>query len=273
MPPETIIRPIAGSEHTDPVKIWEYRHLFWSLVTREVRVKFDNVKFGALWACARPALMVVILVGIRGGFGGVWPEPVPYAMFVYSGIILWFYFCDCLLESAHAVERDAAIISKVFFPRLISPMVPLISNSVEFVISAIPLAGFMIYFRAYPGWQILLLPVVLVVTALIALGLGLIFAGLMLHRRDWERVLGLLLYVGLFASPVFHSYLQLTGAYRTLEFLNPVAGVLSAFRSCLTGAAAFPTVAFLQSTAYAIGLMALGTWQFRRQQDRLLEML
>ena len=273
MPPETIIRPIAGSEHTDPVKLWEYRHLYWTLVVREVRVKFDNVKFGALWACARPALMVVILVGIQGGFMGVWPEAMPFPMFVYSGIILWFYFCDCLMESAHSVQRDAAIISKVFYPRLISPMVPMVSRSVDFGIAAIPLVGFMVYYRAFPGWNILLLPLVLLVTAFMALGAGLIFAGLMLHRRDWERVLDLILYVGLFAAPVFHSYALLTGSFRLMEFLNPVAGVISAFRSCLSSAVPFPTLSFLESVAYAVVFMTVGTWQFRRLQDRLLEML
>lgn len=270
---ETIIRPVAGDEHVALRQLWRYRHLLGSLIAREIRVKFDNMRFGAAWSCARPLLTVVVLVFWRLSSSTGWTNPVPFSLYIYTGIIFWFYFSDCVVEVSQAVQRDAGIISKVFYPRLVSPIVPLAANTVDLGIAALPIVGFMIYYGVHPGWQVLLLPVVLLVGMLFVLGVGLVFSSLILHRRDWERVLGLFVYLGMFVSPVFITLDSLPPNVRLVATLNPFAGVLNAARACLVSTAPFPTVDLLIAAVFALVLALLGIRQFRRLQDRLLELL
>lgn len=273
--PETIIRPIAGGEHVDPRKVWEFRHLLWSLVCRDVRVKFDALHLGLLWSTARPLMMVLVVTIFRGAHEGERLGGLPYPMFLYVGLIFWFYFSDSLIESASAVQRDAAMVSKVFFPRIISPLVSVLANLADVGIGLVPIIGFAWYYRIVPGWNLLALPLIVVVFVVLALGGGLIFSRLILSMRDFERVLQLIVYIGLFASPVFHAMEAIPERFMPLVHINPTTGALLAVRGCFVSdpAVPFPWQPLAVSAFTAGILLILGVSAFRRMQERLIERL
>lgn len=271
---EIIIRPIGGSEHIDPRNLWNFRQLYASMVWRDVRVKYDAMHLGFFWATARPLLMVVVIMIFRGGHTGEVAAGLPFPLFLYLGLVFWFYLADSVSEAAGAIQRDAGLVSKVFYPRLISPLVAVTANLVDLLAGLVPVVGFMLYFRIAPDWMLLWLPVVTLVIALLAFGGGLVFSLLILHFRDFERILGLLLYLGLFASPVFHMMEGLPEVYRPYALLNPASGVLMAVRACFAGdSGGFPYHAFGISIGAALLLLGLGIWAFKKMQERLLEML
>lgn len=243
------------------------------MIVRDVRMKFDNMKFGALWSCARPLIMMTIMVTIKKYGQDDWSETLPFALYLYSGIVYWFFLCDCMAESMASVQKDAGIMSKVFYPRLISPLVPLVSNLVELSFALLPLVAIVYYHDIVPGGHLLLAPMVLVVGMLGALAMGLIFAALSLQRKDWNQVFSLILYVGLFASPIFMSFKVLPPEIYRWALLNPAVGLLGAFRSCLDGRALFPWHDFGVSVLVIIGLMLVGIFMFYRTQKDILEKL
>jgi lipopolysaccharide transport system permease protein len=273
-PTEIIIRPVAGFEHVDPRKVWEYRHLVRSLVWRDVRMKFDAMHLGFLWSTARPLLIVLVISQIRGLGTASHAMGLPFPLFLYLGLTCWFFFIEGLTESSSAVQRDAGVISKVFFPRIISPLVAVTANLVDLLVSLVPVVGFMWYYDLRPGWTLALLPLVVLALAVMALGAGLIFSRLIVVVRDFERVLQLVAYVGFFASPIFHSMEDIPPDLRGLAQLNPASGVLLAARGCfIADGSLFPWTPFLVSCGTGVMLLVIGVILFRNMQDRLLERL
>ena len=267
-----VIRPVSSGQTVDLGELYRYRGLLRRLVWKEVRVKFDSMYLGFLWPTARPLLMVVIFVLFKNVSKATTGETVPFPLFVYSGIIAWFYFAETLGDVAFAFQRDAGLISKVYYPRMVSPLVSILANLYDLAIAAVPLAAMMIYYRVTPGVSVLLLPLVLVQMLILTLGAGLIFATLALRVRDFERVLGLVVYVGLFLSPVYISLDRFTETKRSWTLVNPMAGTLSAWRATLFGQA-FPWTWWLQSCVITGILLVLGWNMFRRIQAKILELL
>jgi len=267
---EIVIRPPGGVGYFDFRELYQYRHLLWNLIWRNVKVQFEDMSLGLFWATARPLLMVAVLTGIRNLSTAV---SIPYALYLYSGFILWFYFAEAVMQTATCVRRDAGLISKIYFPRLITPLTPVLANIVNLGIALIPLAPMLIYYRMHPGWELILLPLVLVQCMALTLGVGAIFAALSLRNRDYEKVLGLILYVGMFMSPVIFSVAQIPGAKHGFAFVNPLVGSLLAFRSCLFANPAFPWWEWGFSCAVTFVLVAVGVYLYRRVEGSLVERL
>jgi lipopolysaccharide transport system permease protein len=219
-------------------------------------------------------LIVLVVANIRGIGATSDGMGLPFALYLYIGLVCWFFFTDGLMESASAVQRDSGVISKVFFPRIISPLVAVLANVADLLIGLVPVAAFMVFYGIRPGWPLLLLPVVVITLALLAFGAGLIFSRLILVMRDFERVLQLVTYVGFFASPIFHAPADIPENLRSVAQINPVSGVLLAARGCLLpDISTFPWMPLLASAAAALVLLVVGVALFRNMQDRLLERL
>jgi lipopolysaccharide transport system permease protein len=252
--------------------LWLYRDLLRSMIWRDVRLKFTALHLGSFWAIARPLLMVIVLTTVRNLTNAEAKETLPYPLFLYLGLIFWFYFTDAVVEVSQSIQRDAAVVSKVFFPRLITPMVPVLANLVDLACACVPVIGFMIYYGVVPGWNLLLLPVVLAIIMLLAFSVGLLFACLILFIKDLERVLGLILYLGLFVSPVFHGIEVVPAQYRSLLFANPVTGILISVRACVESGG-FPWAELASSVGWSVLLLGMAVWLFRHIQNRLIELL
>jgi lipopolysaccharide transport system permease protein len=270
---EIVIRPPSSTFRIDLREIWRYRHLLVALVWRNVRVQFDAMHLGFVWAFTRPLLYVVFFSVFRQLSGADTQVDIPYSLYVYSGLIVWYYFLDATMSASRAVARDAGLLSKVYYPRLIMPLVPAIAASVNLAISLVPMIILMVYFGVLPGWQILLLPLVMFQCIMLVLGLGTLFSALSLASRDWDRFLQFALYLGLFISPVIYAPDMIPESVRSIYLLNPMAGTLLAFRSVFFAEFPFPLQQWLYALAFSTLLVFIGVLFFQRAEVHFADKL
>ncbi|HEC14113.1 MAG TPA: ABC transporter permease [Acidiferrobacteraceae bacterium] len=271
--PEIHIRPARGIGFGDFAEIFRNRRLLLGMARRRLDSRFNNLYLGFFWATARPLLMTLVFVFIKKLSEAKMGGGIPYPAYLFSGLVLWFYLAGSITQTAAALERDAGLVQKIYFPRLISPMSPMLANLVDLMIGIIILIPIMIYFKLWPGWEIILLPLVLAQIMAMILGVGLVFAALNLISRDWSQLLGLMLYIGLFMSPVIYSVERLPATVQRVYFFNPAAGTLMAMRASLFEPLDFPWGLWSYSVGFSLGVLLLGLAMFRRVEHKLLDEL
>jgi lipopolysaccharide transport system permease protein len=270
---EITIRPAVATFGVDLRELWQYRHLFVALVWRNVRIEFDATRLGSLWAIARPVFFTLVFVFFRNFSGANTQVELPYSLYVFSGLVLWSYFLDAATASAGAVRLDSALLTKVYYPRLLTPLVPVVASLVSVAVGVVALIGLMAWYGVHPGWPIVLLPLVLIECIALALGVGTVVSSLSIENRDWERALGFVLSVGLWLSPVIYAPSMIPASVRSIYHLNPMVGVLLGFRAALFDGFPVPTWELLYSAACAAALLAVGIWAFRRSEVQLADRL
>ena len=270
---ETVIRPSAVPFNVQLREMWQFRHLFVALIWRNVRVEFDAMRLGSIWAVSRPLLFAAVFGFFRHLSGANTYVEVPYVPYVYSGLLLWTYFTDSATNAASAIRMDVALLSKVYYPRILTPLVPTISNLVTLLIGMVPLTLIMIWSDVRPGWSVVFLPVAILPCIILALGLGLLVSALSIEDRDWERVLAFGLTIGLWLAPVIYSAEMIPDGFREIYHLNPMSGVLLGFRAVLFSGLPFPTWEWAYSLASSCAVFALGLRVFRRTELRLVDRL
>jgi lipopolysaccharide transport system permease protein len=270
---ETVIGPSAAPLHTQVRELWRYRHLFKALVWRNVRVEFDATRLGSIWAIARPILFAVVFGFFRNLSGANTYVEIPYVLYIFSGLLLWTYFTDVATNTASAIRSDLALLTKVYYPRILTPLVPAVSNLITLLIGLVPLAGMMLWMGLRPSWLLLLLPVVVLPCIVLALGIGLVVSALSVEDRDWERVLAYSLTIGLWLSPVIYAPEMIPHGARVFYHLNPMAGPLLAFRAVLFDGVPFPVWAWCYSAVSSCVVLAVGLRVFRQTEVRLVDRL
>lgn len=270
---EIIIRPIRGPEAISLKEVWRYRNLLWSLVVKDIRVKYDALHLGFMWPLVRPLMIALVVALFKNATSAITGEQFPYLLYVHAGVIFWFFFAETVNEVAGGLQRDAALLMKVYYPRIISPMVSLFSSLFELAIAAIPLVVMMFIYQEHPGMSFWLFPLVLLQLLLFTLGCGLILSYLSMHVRDFSQGVGLILYIGIFVSPVFHNVDILPQSLQQFSQLNPMVGTLNAFRSVLFEKAEFPWQEWGMSCLVTAAILAVGLGLFKRLQHKVVELL
>src|SRR5690606_31639555 len=258
--PVTLIEPPQGLDLARLRELPKHRALLAALVRRQIRLDFSRMHLGVAWAMARPLVMLGVFGLFRHLSEARIGVTIPYPLYLYAGLIYWFSFTETVTGVAGSIRRDAGLIRKVYYPRRLTP-------------ASLPLVGMMAGWRSGPGWSILLLPLVVLQTSALALGLGLVFAALTLASRDWERFLALALYVGLFVSPVIFGPEMIPEEALIALYANPMAGTLLAFRAAIFDVLAFPWAAWSWSLACSIGILAAGVATFQRIERGLADRL
>jgi lipopolysaccharide transport system permease protein len=268
---EIVIRPASQTRGLDVTELVKFRGLLVRMARRQIAAEFSELYLGVFWAVARPVLMTLIFVFFRKLSNANTGVEIPYPAYLFSGLIFWFYFVEGTNRAAASIGADAAIMQKVYFPRLLSPLSGSISQMISLFVNFIPLIVIMISVGVGPGWRLILLPVVLAQTVILIFGAGCLFAALSTYNKDWIRLLKLLLYVGLFMSPVIFAPAMLPQSIRPFFFLNPMAGGLLAFRSTLFSGFPFPTGEWLYTLAFSLGLALVGVFAFLRAERSFLD--
>jgi len=246
--------------------LWRYRELFFILAWRDVAVRYKQTAIGVAWAFVRPFMTMVVFTVVFGYLaklptGG----PVPYAVMVFAGLLPWTLFASVLADASNSVIGNANLISKVYFPRLIVPLSTVVVALVDFLVSLVILAGLMLWFGVRPGWQILLLPVFVVLALLASAGPALWASAIIVKYRDFRFVVPFVLQFGLYASPVGFSSTVVSERWRLLYNLNPLVGIIDGFRWCIVGGASpIYLPGFLISLVMVILLLWWGVVSFRR---------
>jgi lipopolysaccharide transport system permease protein len=270
---EVVIRPPGRFVHLSLRELWRYRHTLVRKAKQRVRTQYDDMVLGFVWAVARPLIMVGVFWAFRGLANAQVGVTIPYPLYVYSGLVFWFYFTEATTATAMSLQRDAGVIQKIYFPRLVSPISHLLAETYTLGLAAVPIAAMMLATGEYPGWHILLLPLVLLQLLILALGLGTLFSALVLKSRDWERTLKFVFYVGLWLSPVIYAVEMIPEHWKLLYLLNPMSGTLLAVRATLFSHFEFHWLSWIYSIAFSLGTLALGLLAFQRAERDLTDRL
>jgi len=259
--------------------LWHFRELFQVLAWRDLSVRYKQTVIGVAWAVIRPFLAMVIFTVIFGIVAKLpAPSSVPYALLVFAGMLPWQFFSTALSESSNSLIGNANLISKVYFPRLIVPASTVVVAFVDFLVSFLILVAMMIWYRFMPGWQIVLLPVFILVAFVASLGPGLWITALNVKYRDFRYVIPFLVQFGLYVSPVGFSSGVVREKFGDTAFvfysLNPMVGVIDGFRWCLLGGdCAIYWPGFAASLAVTLFLLWLGIHQFRKMEKSFADLI
>ncbi len=262
-------------------RLFRYRGLIQTLVTRELKARYRGSVLGFFWSFANPLLLLlvytfvfsVILPGFRGG------DLEPYALFLFCGLLPWTWFSSALLESSNVLIANGNLIKKVMFPAEILPIVSVLSNMFHFFFAIPVLALFLLFYGLngqLPGtinfMELIWLPVVVLVQFLLTLGFGLILAALTVHFRDLKDLLGNLLTLWFFATPIIYPMSMLPSGGKFLMDLNPMAHLAISYQEILFYDGPFGHWKWLIVLAIlAVGLTLLGYALFDRLRDSFAE--
>ena len=246
--------------------LWHYRELIYFLAWRDTAVRYKQTGIGIAWALIRPALTMLVFVGFRRLVGfpaGRVPEPI----LVFAAVLPWQFFSSALADAAASLVGNANLISKIYFPRLLIPLAAVATTVIDFAITLVLLVVLMLWYRFLPGWQLVALPLFLLLAFGLAFGFGLLFAALNVEYRDFRYIVPFMVQFGLFVSPIAFSTTDVPAQWRALYALNPMVGIIDGFRwSLLGGRVALDAQSTTISIAVTAAVLALGLWYFRRME-------
>lgn len=254
--------------------LWMYRELFYFLAWRDLLIRYKQTVVGVLWSVIRPVLAMLILTVVFGRIGQMPSAGVPYPLLVFCGMLPWQFFSTALSESGGSLVLNSNLISKVYFPRLVVPTSSVITSLADFCVSALILTGLMLWYGFAPPWTVLLLPVWIILAFAASLGAGVWLAALMVKYRDVRFIIPFIVQFGLYISPVGFVTSAVPAEYRTLYFLNPMAGIIDGVRwSVLGGQHGLDLPGVITSAASTITLALTGLWFFRKTEREFADII
>jgi lipopolysaccharide transport system permease protein len=271
---ETLIIEAGHTERHYWKDIWRYRELFYFLAWRDILVRYKQTVIGIAWALIRPFLTMVVFTIVFGNFAKLPSEGVPYPILVFAALLPWQFFANALTDASGSLISDSSLISKIYFPRLIIPSSSVITGFVDFLISAVILAGLMLWYGFIPGWRMVVLPLFIVIAFALAMGAGLWLAALNVKYRDFRYVVPFIVQFGLYISPVGFSSSIVPDKWRILYSLNPMVGVIDGFRwAILGGDVRIFWPGFIVSILLVFILLVTGILYFRKTEKTFADVI
>ncbi len=271
----TLIEAPRAWRGLDLRELWSYRDLLIILALRDIKARYRQTRLGIAWAVFQPlSLMLVFtvffsLLGTKPTSTGI-----PYALSLFCALLPWQFFASVLLQSSDSLAANQALLSKVYCPRLIFPLVPAIAASVDFAIGFVVLMGMFLYFGTLPVWTVIALPALLLLAAATALGIGLWVSALSVRHRDLRFTMPVLVQVWFYVSPVIYDANTLIPPqWIWLYSLNPMVGVIEGFRWAMLGSRGAPVEAITISLASVAALLVSGLYFFRSVEQTVADSL
>jgi lipopolysaccharide transport system permease protein len=255
--------------------IWRYRELFQVLAWRDVSVRYKQTVIGVAWALIRPLLTMIIFTIIFGKVAKLPSEgSAPYALMVFAGMLPWTFFSNALSDASNSLLSNGHLIGKVYFPRLILPIATIGVALIDFSVSFLILVALMIWFQFVPGWQIIWLPLFVMMAIAASLGPGLWMASLNVKYRDFRFVIPFVAQLGLYVSPVGFSSSVVPENWRLLYSINPMVGVIDGFRWCILGGESqIYLPGFVVSILITSLFLWLGIHRFRKMERSFADLI
>lgn len=266
---------VVGEPHTSwaPLnlgELWAHRELLYFLTWRDIKVRYKQTLLGAIWVIFQPLLTMLVFTFFFGKLVGA-PEGMPYPLFAYTGLLPWTFFANAVSNSSNSLVNNYNLITKVYFPRTVLPLAAVAAGLLDLAITSLILMGMTFYYGIKPTWSMLLVPVFIMLTLLLALGLGLCVSALGAKYRDVRHALPFLLYLWMFSSPIIYPS-SVAGKWRwALEF-NPMTGIINGFRSALIGRP-FDWSAIAISTIIVLGTLICSAYAFRRIEKTFADLI
>lgn len=268
--PELVIRPRSGWIAVDWDELFKFRELLFFLVWRDIKVRYKQTVLGAAWAVLQPLFTMLIFSVIFGRVAGIKTGDIPYPVFVFAGLIPWGFFASGVAAAGQSLVSQQALLTKVYFPRLFVPTAAVAAFLVDMMITFGLYAAILAIYRIAPSWQVVFLPAVVLLTVVVTAGLGYTLASLTVLYRDFRYVIPFMIQILMYASPVIFPLKMLGPKLEAVFSLNPMCGIIEAFRSCILGEPwNFASLAI--SAASGTFLLAFGLFYFRRTERRFAD--
>jgi lipopolysaccharide transport system permease protein len=260
------IRPKKTLSLKDITELWSYRELLYFFTWRDFKVRYKQTFIGVVWALFQPIMSMVVFSLFFGKLANVPSDGVPYPIFVYIGLLFWQFFSDALSDTSNSLINNQSIVTKVYFPRLILPVSTVATKLVDFGIAAIVFIGLMFYYQFIPSLEgLLLLPLLLIVTFMAALGGGLFLASINVRYRDVRYILPYFIQLFMFITPVIYSS-SIAGKYSWVLALNPMSGVIQTARAAFLHTAPINWLLVSISLVASVLILIVGTITFKKTE-------
>jgi lipopolysaccharide transport system permease protein len=267
----TIVRPAPRWPHLDVRELWHYRELLGTLVWRDVAVRYKQTSIGVAWAILQPFLTMVVFTFVFGRFANFPSKGVPYPIFTYSALLPWTYFASAVALSSASLVSNKALVTKVYFPRVLLPLASVTVPIVDFVLAFVVLVGMMAWFQVWPSAAIVLAPLFLAMAFVAALGVSLFLTAVNVRYRDVPYAIPFLMQIWLFLSGVVYAINALPEKWQWVLALNPMTAVIAGFQWGVIGTAAPDLGKTLVSIGATVAFIVVGLWYFRRSEPRFAD--
>lgn len=270
---ETNIGPSRGWQDLRLGDLWRYRELIYFLAWRDIKVRYKQTILGAAWAVLQPLLTMLLFSVIFGALARLPSDGVPYPVFTYTALLPWQLFAYALSQSSISLVIDQNLISKIYFPRLAIPFSSVMAGFVDFSIAFIVLLGMLLVYGIPLTIRLLVLPLLILLTLLTALGIGLWLSALNVKYRDVRYALPFITQLWMYATPIAYSSSLIPDRWRWLYCLNPLTGVVEGFRWALLGKTS-PVGSLIYISAAVVVLFFFGGLvYFKRLEDSFADVI
>jgi lipopolysaccharide transport system permease protein len=263
---QTIIEAKKGWQVIGWRELRQYRDLFYFLVLRDIKVLYKQTVLGFAWAILQPVFSMIVFSIVFGRLAQMPSDGIPYPLFSYAALVPWTYFNGALNGSTGSLISNAGMLSKVYFPRLIIPMTPVLAKLVDFVVALAIVGVLMLWYRTPPTPAVLLLPLLVLLMVLTAAGMGMWLSALSIQYRDIRFAMPFVSQLLMYAAPVVWPVSLVPTEYRLLYGLYPMAGVIEGFRAALLGSTPMPWDLIGMGTLSALLIVVSGAFYFRHME-------
>ncbi|MFT4072394.1 MAG: ABC transporter permease [Dysgonamonadaceae bacterium] len=270
-----VIEPRSSLFKLDLQEVWRYRDLLTMLVRRDFVTYFKQTVLGPVWFFVSPIFTTIIYVIVFGNIANISTDGVPQVAFYLCGITLWNYFSSCLNETATVFNKNASMLGKVYFPRLIMPLSIVVSKLMQFGVQFALFLAVVIFYTlkgsVHPNIWILTSPLLIVLMAAFSLGLGMIFSSMTVKYRDMVQLLTFGVQLLMYATPVIYPVSTLPEKYRIFIMANPLTGLFEAFKYAYLGSGEFTPGMILYSVLSILVIFIIGTVVFNRVEKTFMD--
>lgn len=253
--------------------LWQYRELLYFLTWRDVKVRYKQTLLGTAWAILQPLLTMLIFTLLFGGLAGIKSEGIPYPIFAYSGLLIWIFFANSVTNSGNSLVGSANLITKIYFPRMIIPAAAVGASLVDLLLSFLVQIALMVYYQVRVTWAIAMIPFLVILATMLALGVGMWLSALNVKYRDIRYAIPFLIQLWMFGSPIIYPLSMLPAKWQWVLMLNPLTGIIQNFRAALLGNQNFEWKSLTVSAAITILILIYSTFSFRRMERHFADIV
>jgi lipopolysaccharide transport system permease protein len=268
-----VIEPRRNWLSLDLPELWRYRDLLTMLVWRDFSARYRQSILGAGWAIVRPVFSVLVFTVIFGRVAKLPSDGIPYPLFSFAAMMPWLYFSNALTNATNSVVGGQALLTKVYFPRLVLPLASVAGGMADLAIQFVLLLGLMFWYAVVPTWTVLLVPVFLLECMLVSLALGLWLTALNVKYRDIGQLVPFVVQIWMYLTPIVYASSMVPKRYHALYSLNPLVGVVDGFRWAMLGQSSPDWTILAVSSVVVLALLVSGLYYFRRLEQTFADII
>jgi len=268
----TVIKPVSGWQIINFNELMKYRDLFYYMVWRDIKVLYAQTILGFSWAILQPTIQIIIFTIVFGKVAKISTDGIPYILFSTVAIIPWTYMSQSISTSSQSLVAGQNMLGKIYFPRLIFPLIPILAKLVDLGIAMLIVVCVCVYFHVLPTWNLLLFPLFLILMMSVSAGVGMWLSALAIRFRDVKHAMPFAIRMLMYTAPIVYSASAIPEKYRILYSINPIVAVIEGFRSCFLGTP-FPWSFIWPGAIMGILLLFSGALYFARMERVFVDVI